>query len=134
MVKAAQKDRHFCKKSAGFLRGGILCLLIVLQLFCGGGSVLPDFDTTWNLSALDLNGDGLTDLISSNTFHTSGSIYPFLSVILQDPTGPGTLLAPVMVSLPAEPLDIRVGDLNGDSAPDIAVATSDASRGVLVLF
>ena len=67
----------------------------------------------------DLNGDGLLDLVVSNTDSNS------VSVLLNDPLRPGIFLPAVAYPCGPAPLSVAVGDLNRDGLPDIAVAVDD---------
>jgi FG-GAP-like repeat/FG-GAP repeat len=73
---------------------------------------------------MDVNGDGLPDLVVANRGPgTDGTGAPGVSVLLQDPAHPGSFLAPVNYSTPWGAIDVAVGDLNGDGKPDLVVAS-----------
>jgi hypothetical protein len=81
-----------------------------------------------NLIAIaDVNGDGFNDLVITDPGPTGGTA-PTVSVLLQDPTHPGTFLA--AVSYPTAPgslaQSIVVTDVNGDGHPDIVIGGSNA--------
>jgi hypothetical protein len=85
---------------------------------------------TWGLFTGDVNGDGKTDLVSSNNFASS------ISVLLNTtPTGntTPTFSAKTDFTVGTNPRHVSIGDLNGDGKPEIA-ATNTGSNNVSVLF
>jgi FG-GAP-like repeat/FG-GAP repeat len=72
----------------------------------------------------DVNGDGLPDLVVANYGPGSdGTGTSGVSVLLQSSATAGTFLAPVSYPTPWGPVDVAVGDLNGDGKPDLVVAS-----------
>jgi len=73
---------------------------------------------------MDVNGDGLPDLVVANKGPGGdGTGAAGVSVLLQDGTHPGTFLAPITYSTPWGAIDVAVADLNGDGKPDLVVAS-----------
>jgi len=80
----------------------------------------------------DINGDGKPDLVLADASATGGAI-----VLFQDPANPGKFLAPMTLAVSANSAAaVTIGDLNGDGAPDIVAATSDANgnNGAIYVF
>jgi hypothetical protein len=80
----------------------------------------------------DINGDGKPDLVLADASATGGAI-----VLFQDPANPGKFLAPMTLAVNANSAAaVTIGDLNGDGAPDIVAATSDANgnNGAIYVF
>jgi hypothetical protein len=79
----------------------------------------------------DLNGDGKPDLVIADTSVTGNAI-----VLFQDPANPGQFLLPTKLATGNSTAAVAIGDLNGDGAPDIVAATSDANgnNGAVYIF
>jgi hypothetical protein len=85
-----------------------------------------DFVQGANIVAIaDINGDGYNDLVITDP-GPDGGMAPTVSVLLQDPTHPGTFLAAVAYPTPPQnlALSITVTDVNGDGLPDIVIGGS----------
>jgi len=77
-----------------------------------------------SLTAADLTGNGLDDLIAANALDNS------VTIAFQTPTG--GFSSPLTVPTGIAPSDITVGDVNGDGLPDIIV--SDQSSGDMTVL
>lgn len=80
----------------------------------------------------DFNGDGKTDIITSNDNATPASTT--LSVMTNTSAAPGTIsFNTTTTSISARSLHIRCGDLNGDGKPDLVVSEGGIGNRVFVL-
>lgn len=70
----------------------------------------------WKLAAGDIDGDGLPDLVVSDT--DGHAVW----LLLQNPGDKGKFLSPQKLAGATNIYDAALADLNGDEAPDIAIA------------
>ncbi len=83
------------------------------------------------VAAVDLDGDGRADLVAGSGLYQDGSSYPgYASVVRQ--TSVGAYAPATRYSIGADPTAIAIGDVNGDSRPDIVVA--NASSGTVSVY
>jgi hypothetical protein len=77
------------------------------------------------LTAADLTGNGLDDIIAANSLDDS------VTIALQ--TAPGRFAAPLTIPVGITPSDVAVADVNGDGLPDVVVS-DQAGGDVTVLL
>jgi FG-GAP-like repeat/Subtilase family/Protein of unknown function (DUF1573) len=82
-----------------------------------------------SLTVADLNSDGREDIITGNFLSND------ITVLLGTPTpdGAGTFASPVTLPVFSQPNDLAVADFNGDSNPDLAVASIGGNAVSLLL-
>src|SRR6185369_17760577 len=86
----------------------------------------------------DINGDGKPD-IAAGTSDSNGNNGAVI-VFYQDPATAGSFLAPVTVAAGAQPITVKIADMNGDGLADLVAANFGAgtngvgSAGVSVVL
>jgi hypothetical protein len=90
----------------------------------------------WRMALGDIDGDGAADLVvtdvgSPQTTATDQSIW----LLLQEAGNAGHFLAPRRLAIdPTNPYDVVIGDVSGDTVPDIVIADSpNLGRGATLL-
>jgi hypothetical protein len=100
----------------------------------GGFSTPVNFSAGSNLQGIatgDFNQDGRPDIVATN--YSDCCNPAFVAVLLND--GTGSFGAPALISVPAGPISVAAGDVNGDGNVDIATANNNqVSASVSVLL
>ena len=79
------------------------------------------------IAARDLNGDGLVDLVAGfGTFEGAYWSTGFIHVMLG--VGAGTFAPPIRYPVNVGPVQVVIGDFNGDRVPDIATGNQSTIR------
>lgn len=81
----------------------------------------------YSVATGDLNLDGYADIVTANT--ADGTI----SVLMNNGGGTGTFAAQKTYKVGRDPMEVAIGDLNGDGIPDLAV-TNIGDNTVTVLY
>jgi hypothetical protein len=82
---------------------------------------LPEWDTRV-VAVADLDGDGRPDVLSATTVFTTTYQPGYLTVRRRSPNPSFAFDAPVRTTTCLDPGALAVGDIDGDGAPDVAVA------------
>ena len=82
----------------------------------------------WRLAAGDIDGDGSIDVVVADV--DSRAVW----LLVQDAARRGRFLAPSRVASDVYAYDLVIDDLNGDGAPDVAVADGQQNAARLVML
>lgn len=90
----------------------------------------------WTMALGDIDGDGAPDLLLADVGSNSSTAGRALWMLRQDTGNRGHFLAPQRLMInQSSPYGVAIGDLNGDSVPDIVVTDSPVNAvGAIVLY
>ena len=90
----------------------------------------------WRMALDDIDGDGAADLVVTDVGGPSATATnQSVWLLLQEAGNRGQFLAPQRLAInPTRPYDVAIGDVSGDTVPDIVVADSpNLGRGATLL-
>jgi hypothetical protein len=90
----------------------------------------------WKLKVADIDGDGTTDLVVADAGPSASSDHHgFVRLLKQNPANQGTFMpAQLLMETLSTPLDIAIGDVNGDNVPDLVFTSQIAGvKGATLL-
>lgn len=115
---------------------GLSALLVFFFSGCGGGGGSDLIGTIWvptDVIVTDINGDGRTDILTLAMRSTGyGTEKGYLLVYLQTDVS-GVFAKPVAYEVGRYPWRMALGDINGDTAPDLVIGDPTANTVWLVL-
>jgi hypothetical protein len=103
----------------------------------------PNPNSVYGIACANLSGDtsGPADIVMASYYYTDGSAdYGTLTILLHDPSNPGSFLPPINISVPGLLHRVAIADVNGDGLPDIIVTSEEEDEtgagvsGVYVLL
>ena len=105
-------------------RGELVVRLQTAPGVLAAPQVLPVGVFPWKIVVADIDGDGAPDLVVADAGRTDDSGGQGLWLLRQDATPGRFLAAERLLATAVAPNAIAVGDLDGDSAPDIVFSTA----------
>ena len=107
---------------------------VLVFLGNGDGTLQPPTTISLNYAALslvqvDVNGDGNQDLVLLQVdFFNNGIWYAYISaeVSVLIGNGDGAFKAPINTSVPAEAIELAVGDVDGNGKPNVVTANQQS--------
>ncbi len=112
-----------------FSNGGsdsVSILLGAADLSLGPATAFAAGDRPAAIAVGDLNQDGNVDVVTANTN------FPNENLTVMFGNGNGTLQAPISLASEATPLDVDVGDINGDTIADIVFTSQNTGLSTII--
>jgi hypothetical protein len=106
----------------------------VSVMLAGASPPYPTYDVgpdPNHIAVEDLNHDGYPDIVVTNS--TGSLATSAVTVLLNDPSNPGTFLASQSYGVGIAPAAITIGDLNNDNHPDIVTANNQGNNVSVLL-
>jgi hypothetical protein len=112
-----------------------LFLIIPLMASCGGGGgdTIPAFTLFSGITIADLNGDSMSDVVTSNIFIDDAPPHPgYLTISLQNTAIAGSFEYGVNYSVGPDPWYVAAADMNNNGRIDL-MATSTEGNNLTIL-